>query len=236
MAFAAEGDRIGTTAEVRAPVPHWPATIRRAGGARQVTDTPSRRTQEQRRAETERRVLEAATALIARTGSRSVTLAQVGQAAGYSRGIVYHQFGSRERLVAAVLDLVQRMELPEYAGDGLEQLVGIVESYLRAVAGRTPAARAFLQLWMEAIAADPVVAPLFTERDAGFRRFLADVVRHGVADGSVRSDADPAAAGAVVMALLRGTSLQFIAEPPVDVDAVTWEAVRSVRAAFARPS
>ena len=198
-----------------------------------VTDTPTRRTQEQRRAVTQRRVLDAATALIARTGSRSVTLAQVGEAAGYSRGIVYHQFGSRERLIAAVLDEAQRLGLPEYSGDGLAHLVGIVESYLLAVAQRTPSAHAFLQLWMEAIAVDPVVAPLFGRRDDGFRQFLSDSVRRGVADGSVRSDVDPIAAGSVLLALLRGTSLQLIATPPVnDALAVTREAMRTVRAAF----
>jgi AcrR family transcriptional regulator len=199
-----------------------------------VTDTPTRRTQEQRRAETTRRVLDAATSLIARTGSRSITLAQVGEAAGYSRGIVYHQFGSRERLIEAVLDLAQQLDLPEYAGNGLEHVVRIVESYVQAVARRTPSTRAFLQLWMEAIAADPVVSPLFAQRDEEFRRFLCDAVRRGVADGSVRSDVDPTAAGAVLMALLRGTGLQLIATPPVDdTPALTREAVQAVRRAFA---
>ncbi len=61
-----------------------------------MPDRPVRRTQEQRRAETERRVLDAAMTLIAAHGSRSITLAQVGEAARYSRGIVYHHFGSRE--------------------------------------------------------------------------------------------------------------------------------------------
>jgi AcrR family transcriptional regulator len=198
-----------------------------------VTDTSARRTQEQRRAETERRVLDAATALIARTGSRSVTLAQVGQEAGYSRGIVYHQFGSRERLIEAVLDRAQRLDLPEYAGNGLEHVVGIVGSYLHTVARRAPSARAFLQLWMEAIAADPVIAPLFAQRDEEFRRFLCDAVRRGVNDGSISSGADPAAAGVMLMALLRGAGLQLIATPPVDDPlALIRETVRMVQTAF----
>ncbi|WP_345413798.1 TetR/AcrR family transcriptional regulator [Pseudonocardia xishanensis] len=203
-----------------------------------MTETPrrrtqERRTQEQRRAETERRVLEAATALIAATGSRSVTLAQVGEAAGYSRGIVYHHFGSRERLIEAVLDRAQNLGLPDSADDGLGHLVAIVETYLQAVARRAPTTRAFLQLWMEAVAADPVVAPLFAERDEGFRRFLTDVVRRGIADGSVRSGVDPAAAATVLMALLRGTSLQLIATPPADdVSGIVREAVRTVRTAY----
>ncbi|MFJ9780301.1 TetR/AcrR family transcriptional regulator [Amycolatopsis sp. NPDC101161] len=199
-----------------------------------MTDRPARRTQEQRRAETERRVLDAAMALIARSGSRAVTLAEVGEAAGYSRGIVYHHFGSRERLLEALLDEAQRFDVPTYQGDGLEHLVRIVEAYLRNVVRRTPSARAFLQLWGEAIAADPVLAPLFARRDADFRLLLANVVRQGVADGSVRPDANPAAAAVLVVALVRGTGLQLIAQPPVrGVPALIREATRSVRAAFA---
>ncbi|GHF69616.1 AcrR family transcriptional regulator [Amycolatopsis bartoniae] len=199
-----------------------------------MTDRPARRTQEQRRAETERRVLDAAMALIARSGSRAVTLAEVGEAAGYSRGIVYHHFGSRERLLEAVVDAAQRFDVPAYQGDGLDHLVRIIEAYLRNVVRRTPSARAFLQLWGEAIAADPVLAPLFARRDADFRQLLANVVRQGIADGSIRPDANPAAAAVLIVALVRGTGLQLIAQPPVrDVPAIIREATRSVRAAFA---
>jgi AcrR family transcriptional regulator len=199
-----------------------------------MTDRPARRTQEQRRAETERRVLDAAMALIARSGSRAVTLAEVGEAAGYSRGIVYHHFGSRERLLEAVVDEAQRFDVPAYQGDGLDYLVRIIEAYLRNVVRRTPSARAFLQLWGEAIAADPVLAPLFARRDADFRQLLANVVRQGVADGSIRPDANPAAAAVLIVALVRGTGLQLIAQPPVrNVPALIREATRTVRAAFA---
>lgn len=199
-----------------------------------MTDRPARRTQEQRRAETERRVLDAAMELIARSGSRAVTLAEVGEAAGYSRGIVYHHFGSRERLLEAVVDEAQRFDVPAYQGDGLDYLVRIIEAYLRNVVRRTPSARAFLQLWGEAIAADPVLAPLFARRDADFRQLLANVVRQGVADGSIRPDANPAAAAVLIVALVRGTGLQLIAQPPVrNVPALIREATRSVRAAFA---
>lgn len=198
-----------------------------------MTDDAGRRTQEQRRAETERRVVDAATELIATSGSRRITLAQVGEAAGYSRGIVYHQFGSRERLVEAVLDKVQRMELPAYEGNGLEQLVGVVETYLAVVSQRAPSTRAFLQLWLEALAADPVVAPLFAERDRGFRRWLSDVVARGIADGTVVRDAVPDGAGALLIAIVRGSSVQMAASPEVDAASVTAEAVRVVRAAFA---
>jgi hypothetical protein len=50
------------------------------------------------------------------------------------------------------------------------------------VTSRRPSAGAFLQMWGEAIAADPVPMPLYAEDDASFRRMLADKVREGICD------------------------------------------------------
>jgi AcrR family transcriptional regulator len=198
-----------------------------------MPDRAVRRTQEERRAETERRVLAAAMALIAAHGSRSVTLAEVGEAAGYSRGIVHHHFGSRERLLAAVMEDAQRFAAPAYEGNGLEQVCGIVEAYLRNVVDRSPPARAFLQLWSEAIAGDPVLVPMFARQDASFRAYLAGRIRAGIADGSVRADADPEAAGVFLLAVLRGTGLQLMATPPPgNFPAIVAEARRATREAF----
>src|SRR3954454_10540286 len=72
-----------------------------------------RRTQRERREATERKVLAAATALIAQHGSRALTLAAVGEASGYSRGIVSHHFGGRENLLRAVMRDAQAFTLPD---------------------------------------------------------------------------------------------------------------------------
>ena len=89
-----------------------------AAGAEQGRNR-ERRTQPQRRAETERRVVAAATALIAQGGSRAMSLERVGQAAGYSRGIVNHHFGSKQRLLAAVVRDAQRIfDAPITQGNG----------------------------------------------------------------------------------------------------------------------
>jgi AcrR family transcriptional regulator len=119
---------------------------------------PARRTQQERREEAERKVLAAATALIAQHGSRALTLAAVGEAVGYSRGIVSHHFGSRENLLRAVMRDAQAFTLPEVGDSAADWLADTVRAYLKNVTSRRPAARAFLQMWGEAIAADPVLA------------------------------------------------------------------------------
>lgn len=200
-----------------------------------MSNSAERRTQDERRALAERRVVEAAVALIADHGSRSATLARVGENAGYSRGIVTHHFGTRDALLRRVVEYAARqVDVPEYDGNGLRQLTGTVESYLRNIVDRRPAARAFLRMWSEAIASDPVLEPVFAEQDAHLRKLLGDILRAGVADGSVGSEVDAAAGAVFVAACLRGTGMQLIATPAVGpTQRVIEEAVRLVGAAFA---
>lgn len=163
-------------------------------------------------------MLDAATRLIAQRGSRAVTLAEVGREAGYSRGIVHAAFGSRADLLGAVVRDAQQFTVPPVEGDGLARLAAVVRAYLGNVRDRQPSTGAFLLLWAESVAGEPVLAPLFAERDASFRSALAEMVRAGVADGSVRADADPDAVAAVLLGLLRGIGMQVVAPAGVAAD------------------
>jgi hypothetical protein len=88
-------------------------------------------------------------------------------------------------------------------------------------------------MWGEAIATDPVLMPLYAEQDSRFRRLLADKVREGIRDGSVRADADPEAMAVFLLGLLRGISLQLISTPPpAHVNAIIAEAERATRRAL----
>ncbi|MDF2824834.1 MAG: TetR family transcriptional regulator [Mycobacterium sp.] len=172
--------------------------------------TTSRRTQEERRTEARRRVLEAATELVAQHGSRSVSLAAVGDRAGYSRGIVNHHFGSKTRLVAAVLEHSQNFATPDDAATGLGRLTELIRTYLGVIRDRSPRPEAFLQLWAESMGAEPTLKPLFTERDSWFQDLLSGHIRDGIADGSVRPDADPDTTALTVVGLLRGTAMLLL--------------------------
>src|SRR3954465_8821227 len=92
--------------------------------------TAMTRTQAERRAEAERKLLEAAMHLVAERGVRAVTLAAVGERAGYSRGLVTHHFGNRQGLLDALtLDLQNRFQPPETDTRGLARLLEMVDAY-----------------------------------------------------------------------------------------------------------
>ncbi|MBB3677483.1 TetR/AcrR family transcriptional regulator [Modestobacter versicolor] len=202
-----------------------------------MAEQDGRRTQLERRTEAERRVIDAAVRLIARKGSRAVTLGEVGREAGYSRGIVHHHFGSREQLLDAVVRHAQRFDVPATEGTALDRLTAVVRAYLDMAMSRTPATGAFLLLWAESVAADPVLEPLFAERDTAFRADLADVVAQGVADGSIRADADPTATGAMLVGLLRGLGMQLLSSTGTSFDdGLADRTAAFVRAALAGPT
>lgn len=172
---------------------------------------PARRTQAERRAETERRLLEATLRLIADGGTRAVTLARVGEAAGYSRGIVTHQFGSRDELLARAARYAQAsLPAPQTELRGLDQLLLVLRGYLEALRPLAPPTRAFLQMWAEAVTSEPSLREVFQTRDAHFRALLAGYLTDGLAAGTVRRGTDPAATAALLVTQLRGAGLQLM--------------------------
>ena len=111
---------------------------------------PTRRTQQERRAETERRVLDAALELIATGGSASMSLGRVGELAGYSRGIVNHHFGSKDELLRCAARYAQTaMPSPDPSLTGLERLLALVDIYIGHVVALETSSRAFLTMWAE---------------------------------------------------------------------------------------
>jgi AcrR family transcriptional regulator len=136
-------------------------------------------------------LLEATMEIIALRGARAVTLAAVGEAAGYSRGIVTHQFGSRQGLLDALTLELQNRFVPPETDDVLE----LIDAYLASSEERPLDSRVYAVLWAEAQAGDADLRPAFETRDARFKATLS-----GYLDGN------EAMAG-VLVALLRGVSL-----------------------------
>src|ERR1700748_893308 len=75
----------------------------KSGGAVRTTGQKLRRTQAERAAESDRRLLRAALKLIAERGYRNTSLAAIGEEAGYSRGLVNDRFGSKAGLLWALV-------------------------------------------------------------------------------------------------------------------------------------
>lgn len=125
---------------------HPAASAADTAGAR-----PERRTQTERREEAERRLLAAALDIVARRGSVRMTLAEVGEAAGYSRGLPAHRFGSKAGLVHALAGYIgerfgQQRERGPKPEPGLAAILGNIHFYFSlARAAKPTRARAAAQ-------------------------------------------------------------------------------------------
>ncbi|MBD0688865.1 TetR/AcrR family transcriptional regulator [Streptomyces sp. CBMA123] len=201
-------------------------------------DAQPRRTQAERRAHAEAALLAAAARLIAEHGSTGVTLARVGEEAGFSRGLATHYFGSKAALLARLQEeaLAEAMAAaaPERSGAGaVEELYGFARGVLDGVRNPTDLGRAFVVLGAEALAGASGLTAAVAELDSRMRGWVADVVGQGAAEGEVRGGVDPQAFAFAFVGLLKGLVVQAAAAPEAfDVAVATAEAQRWIRLAL----
>ena len=194
---------------------------------------PQRRTHAQRREEAEARLLEAALAIVARRGAVRMTLAEVGEAAGYSRGLPAHRFGSKAGLLHALAGYIgarfgqQREQGPALA-PGLESIVGNIHFYFsrsRSDAkrgGSWTATRALLVMMTESFMEAPSSA-LRKEIVAYNRKALTWFERHiaiGIERGEIASDTDAAVTAVILLGAMRGAMLQWLLDDRIKLLAV----------------
>lgn len=183
----------------------------------------TRRTQEARRTEAEQRLLGAAAELIGEIGPTAVTLANIGERAGYSRGLATHHFGSKgammQRLVDSVTEQFQRSIFLEHQSDStFAQFLGLIDTYFVTMAELKPVNRARLVLWADAVATpSPEVRTAMLAADREFRAALVAGVERGVAAGEFPGDIDAAGLATVVIAMLRGVALESLLDDQVDL-------------------
>lgn len=175
---------------------------KKQGGA--SVERPQRRTQGERRADAERRLLESAVELLAEKGVAGTTLSEVGERAGYSRGLVAHHYGNKENFLRAVANHIRvnfRSKLPAGSLQGLDTLMESVNLFYSGKAGTFAAMQALLA---EAIMND---GPLREDMQVFTREtidMLSGNIRRGVELGQIRADVDPDAAACLILGQLRG--------------------------------
>jgi AcrR family transcriptional regulator len=187
-------------------------------GAKAGGKAPPRRTQAERVAESDRRMLDAATALIARLGYAGTTLESIGSEAGYSRQLVAQRFGSKDKLLEAVISghgdtLRVRAQERRRSLSGLQALFAEVDSYLQALDSPSIQSRAFFVLMLESAGPAPQFRAVFAAITARWEDSLAETIREGQAQGALRKDVDAQLEALLLIATLRGVRIQSMMDP-----------------------
>ncbi len=200
-----------------------------------------RRTQAERRAASRQRVIDAAIAVVGSKGYHGTTLAEIGQIAGCSRGLPHHYFGSKLELMSAVVEELGRrfqervLQPPAPGRRGLAAVLGFADDYLAAVAAAGPERmRTVHVLMLESLSVAPELRPLVAAMSEALRGQIHSQIETGIADGSVRPDAEPATQALLILGVLRGAALQWMVDPAgIDLDAARSEIAATICARLA---
>jgi AcrR family transcriptional regulator len=193
-------------------------------------DAPPRRTQAERRAESERNILQAAAELIAEQGVGAATLEKVGARAGYSRGLATQKYGSKQGLIEALIaHLHARMEtlLRDSHVEqmtGLDAVLAFVSIFLRELADNEEV-RAYFMLMAGAVADRSVVRGVFAASHEAVSERLQTLLSRGQTDGSVDTSLDVPATAILIGSTLIGLSTQHLVDPNMDLPAISEAAI-----------
>lgn len=195
----------------------------------------ARRTQVERRQDAERKLLEAGLELIAQKGVHGMTLSEVGERAGYSRGLVAHHFGNKDGFLRALAHFIRRrfqaaQQKAPPSTPGLALLLASVDLYVSRTGSDSQAVNAMLT---EAIVFGGPLLQDMRAFTAATTAFYAEQIRIGIARGEIRADVDADTQAVMLLGMLRGAAAQYLLEPQrVSMKKLRAEVAASVRRAL----
>ena len=118
---------------------------------------------------------------------------------------------------------------------GLEALCEMGDTYLRELTAREERLRALYVLMGEALGPVPELRSVFAQLNESIRSAADACIRHGIAEGQIRPDADPGTEAAMFLALLRGVAVQWLVDAgSVDLAALRELVKETIRRSLAR--
>jgi AcrR family transcriptional regulator len=173
--------------------------------------------QAERRAQTTRRLLDAAAEVFAHRGFHAATIDDIADAAGYTKGAVYANFAGKDALFLALLDRhledqLAQVDLLVAAASDTGLRAGLRDASAEQMATGTSFGLLTLEFWLYG-ARDAAGRAALAERYQRMRDRLAVVVaERDVARGVARSRT-PDEVAALVLALDAGLFLQQLIDP-----------------------
>jgi TetR/AcrR family transcriptional regulator, repressor for uid operon len=167
--------------------------------------------------ETRARILAAALKCFARSGYQAAGVAEICAEAGVSKGALYHHFKTKQEIFLTLLygwldeidaGLLRTRQSGEPVDQALIHMAEHIQGIFQDADGRLPM---FIEFWAQAIH-DPAVWQATIEPYRRYQRYFADMLREGIAEGSLR-ELDPDAAARTLVSLAVGLLLQGVLDP-----------------------
>jgi AcrR family transcriptional regulator len=192
---------------------------------------PARRTQADRRAQTQSALLEAAARGLSRYGYSNLILEHVAADAGYSRGALYHLFAGKEDLALAVVEWVRESWYAEVGtlfaetADPVATLLAVARGH--AVFCRRDVARVMITLRVEFSGNDHPVGQRLREVERQLARDCARLIAAGRRTGAIPPGPPVGAMARAYLGAIEGLVINLAGQAPFDA-VLAERAVRGV--------
>lgn len=173
-------------------------------------------------------IVAAAYAVAAKRGLRAVTIRDVARKAGVSGGLVIFHFGTKDRVVLALLDWVVANTVSLAVGpdivampDPLDRLVGVVRQETMRLIREPSRNRLFFEFWGEGIWNRAVRVRMQRDLDR-YREAIRPFVDDAIAAAPNRfAGADGAGLTTAVVSFLKGCAVQSTIQPGLDIESLS---------------
>jgi len=185
---------------------------------------PPQRTQAERTALAESKMVSAAIELLNTAGIQGTTLVAIGETAGYSRGLATHHFGSKAGLFRTVLKRLSAAWTEELVGKlqgktGLQAITTAIDAHLAHALAHPDFIRAQNILWGAALDPSSEFKPNVAEFMRIQRESVANWIVGGQQAGEIRQDLDTQRIAEQFYGGLLGISSQWLVGPDFDLSA-----------------
>jgi AcrR family transcriptional regulator len=200
-----------------------------------------RKTQAERTALSDKKMFEAAIELINERGTQKTTLKEIGERAGYSRGLANYRFGSKDGLM---MELFERFDerwkehLQGYIAnarglDAVRQASSALRDFLMKESGYL---RAMYLLWYECLGYESDMRRLLAEHHDVYRHDAKRWIEEGIASGDIKSDTDSVEFAAQYCAFIFGIVYQWLVNSrALDLDAIFKSYIDNTMVLLANP-
>ena len=187
--------------------------------------TAPRRSQAERRDESERLLVEATLKVVAEQGVGAATFEEIGKEAGLSRGLATQRFGSKRGLIEAVIAWLHRRREAVLQADHVDDMPAFaaiahyIDGHLQPPR-RGDDGYAYWMLLASTVADASPLRELFAASHECVRVRLRGLLERGQKKGEIRKDVDCDAMALTIGSLLLGASMQRLVDPATDLKAI----------------
>lgn len=172
-------------------------------------------------------LIAAAMELFLEEGLSGPSLDAICAEAGFTRGAFYVHFGTRDDLIAAVVESAMGGFIDAMITQGETDIPTVVRTFAAAVhAGAFPFGQVRGHQIIEACVRSPKLRAKYVELLERARERLRDAARRGQEAGTLRADVDPSAVAQILLALVLGVQTATELGVPYDVDRASEDVLR----------